>query len=167
MTEIITKDALISPCEAYRYWLTREWDAGAEKLPFVMLNPSTADASLDDPTIRRCMSFARREAYGGIVVMNLFALRATDPAALKGAADPLGPDNDGHLAALFEYAQARQLPIVAAWGVHGVLNGRAAAVKAVASIAGARLVCFGHTKSGHPKHPLYIAGDQPLQEVAA
>lgn len=89
--------AVVSPCTRYRYVLERQWRAAAPAMTLVMLNPSTADASKDDPTITRCIGFALREAYGGIRVLNLFALRATDPGELAKAADPIGPDNDVHL----------------------------------------------------------------------
>jgi hypothetical protein len=88
---VATSDALISDCGIYRYMLTRKWEPSCYSLPIIMLNPSTADAREDDPTIRRCMSFARREGYGGIWVQNLFAYRATSPAAMKAATDPFGP----------------------------------------------------------------------------
>src|SRR5262245_19133112 len=92
-----TKEALISPCGLYRYWLTRTWDNSLRRVCWVMLNPSTADAEQDDPTIRRCVGFARSWGAGGIIVVNLFAFRASDPKALLRAADPVGPDNDGHI----------------------------------------------------------------------
>jgi hypothetical protein len=120
-----------------------------------MLNPSTADAARDDPTIRRCIALARRERCGGIEVMNLFAFRATTPGALKTAADPIGPDNDGHLRDLF----ARHMTILAAWGMHGDFIGRAEAVMRLATDSGARLACLGFTAAHQPRHPLYVKGD--------
>jgi len=97
MTDLLLqRGAVISPCGLYRYSLTRTWSA-ALPLPFVMLNPSTADADIDDPTIRRCMAFARREHAGGIIVANVFAYRATSPADLWKATDPFGPWNDDTL----------------------------------------------------------------------
>ena len=87
-------DALISPCGQYRYWLMRSWDKYSPRLPIIMLNPSTADASTNDPTIRRCIAFAVREGFGSIVVTNLFAFRATSPDAMKAAVDPVGPSGD-------------------------------------------------------------------------
>jgi hypothetical protein len=161
----VRKDALISPCGLYRYWLSREWDPGAEKLAFIMLNPSTADAEVDDPTIRRCMAFARRDGFGGIVVANLFAFRATDPAALKTAADPVGPDNDIglRLNLLTSPIRAADL-VVAAWGANCRIRGeRDKAVRRMAADGGVTLHHLGLTKDGHPKHPLYIKGDQPLE----
>lgn len=163
---IIFKSALISECTRYRYWLAREWDLSAGRLPFIMLNPSTADAELDDPTIRRCMSFARREGYGGISVHNLFAFRATSPKDMRAAVDPIGPMNDHHLGRLFDVMAISQKPIVAAWGAHGVHDWRDEAVKALARVKGVNLVCLGRTAAGHPRHPLYVKGDQPLEVFA-
>lgn len=95
MSEVIDsvrKGAFISECNLYRYWLTREWGEGGNLMAFVMLNPSTADANIDDPTIRRCVGFAKREGRNGIVVVNLFAGRATDPDEMFKMRDPVGPD---------------------------------------------------------------------------
>jgi hypothetical protein len=121
----------------------------------VMLNPSTADAEKDDPTIRRCIAFAARERFGGVEILNLFAFRATAPAGLKAAADPVGPDNDLHLRDLF----GRHRTILAAWGLHGAYLGRAEAIMRLAATLGARLTCLGRTAHGHPRHPLYARGD--------
>lgn len=90
----VATTAGISECGTYRYWLCREWSPGLDSLVWLMLNPSTADATQDDPTIRRCMGFARRWGYGGITVVNLYAYRATNPRDLLTAADPVGPEND-------------------------------------------------------------------------
>lgn len=156
-------DASISPCGRYRYWLTREWEAGCFKLPIIMLNPSTADASNDDRTIGRCVEFARREGFGGIVVMNLFAFRATSPDAMKSADDPFGPKCARHLDKLMTYSVEFDVPILAAWGAHGGYRDRAAQIMASAKGFGARLVSLGITKDGHPRHPLYVKGDQPFE----
>lgn len=121
----------------------------------VMLNPSTADATKDDPTIRRCIGFAVRERFGGVEILNLFAFRATAPADLKAAADPVGPDNDQHLRDLF----ARHRTILAAWGAHGAHLGRAEAIIRLAANRGTTLTCLGRTARGHPRHPLYARGD--------
>ncbi len=156
----IRKAAVISDCGTFRYRLTRYWGPG-KFLPFVMLNPSTADASVDDPTIRRCMSFARREGAGGIVVANLCAFRSPSPAALDKAADPFGPGNQDHLWQVAVGAVADNMPIVCAWGAHGHQRGDRYVVDLFHK-EGARLVCLGTTADGHPRHPLYIKGDQPL-----
>jgi hypothetical protein len=127
-----------------------------------MLNPSTADANIDDPTIRRCMSFARREGAGGIIVVNLYGLRATDPAELLKTKDPFGPDNRANIKGLGMDAVANCMPVVCAWGVGGWVKSADRDAVHLLKSTGARLVCLGTTKAGHPKHPLYIKGDQPL-----
>lgn len=95
--EQITKAAQLSDCGTYRYRLSRHWDVTRAALVYVMLNPSTADAEVDDQTIKRCMHYARREEFGGIEVLNLYALRSPYPAALWAHPDPVGPENDAHL----------------------------------------------------------------------
>lgn len=149
-------DAVISACGAYRYRLSRGFEP---RLPFVMLNPSTADATVDDPTIRRCAGFALREAYTGIEVVNLYAFRATNPRALLTAADPIGPENRAYLAQV----SALHSLIVCAWGAHAPPE-YAREVAAILRGNGARLVCLGTTKAGAPRHPLYVRGDQPLED---
>jgi hypothetical protein len=159
----VQSDALISPCGQYRYWLARQWDADKPRLGIIMLNPSTADASLDDPTIRRCVSFARREDFGGIQVMNLFAFRATSPDDMRAAANPVGPANDQWISAALRSSAASKRPILAAWGAHGDFRARANYVTGMARLHGATLVSLGTTKDGHPRHPLYVKGDQPFE----
>jgi hypothetical protein len=159
--------AALSPDRAYRYVLTRTW-GDAPAMTWVMLNPSTADAKTDDPTIRRCVRFARREGCGGIAVVNLFGLRATDPRALRDSLeagiDPVGPVNDWFVRMHTQGASR----VVAAWGTHGTLRGRAAEVaRMLEVIPGIRLECLGVTKDGHPKHPLArgrerVPDDAPL-----
>lgn len=161
---LIRRTAIISQCGTWRYRLAREW--GSEPLlPFVMLNPSVADADIDDPTIRRCMSFARREYAGGIVVVNLYGLRATDPARLKAADNPIGPENNLHLRELAAHAFRVGVPIVCAWGANAA-PARSANVATMIRGEGAATVCLGTTRSGEPKHPLYVRGDQPLVPFA-
>jgi len=128
----------------------------------VMLNPSTADAERNDPTIRRCIAFAARERFGGVEIFNLFAFRATAPAVLKAASDPVGPDNDHHLRDLF----ARHRTILAAWGAHGAHRGRAEAILRLAAGLGVTLTCLGRTAQGQPRHPLYVKGDSALLPFA-
>ncbi len=141
----------------YRYLLTRRWGDPRQWMTFIMLNPSTADAFADDPTIRRCTGFAKREGCGGLNVVNLFAWRATKPRALRDCADPAGPDNDhfigGHCQASF---------VVAAWGTGGTLKGRDREVARLLADAGADVRCLGVTGAGHPRHPLYVRSDAPL-----
>lgn len=153
-----TSDALVSPCGLYRYWLTRTWDQSRPPACFVMLNPSTADAERDDPTVRRCVGFAKRWGWGGLAVVNLFAFRATSPKDLKRAQEPVGPDNDRHL---LEFAR-RAGVAVAAWGAHGAHLGRAREVVALLRGAGVALHCLGTTADGSPRHPLYVRADRAL-----
>ena len=144
----------------YRYTLWRTWDTRLPRLAFVMLNPSTADHRVDDPTIRRCMGFAQSWGYGSLVVVNLFAFRTSSPALLARAPEPVGPQNDQYLRA----ARRRARDIVVAWGAHGSLHGRD---RIVLDLLGRRrrrsLLCLGTTAHGHPRHPLYLQKSTPLQ----
>lgn len=149
------KTATISECGTYRYRLGRVWDECLPTVVFVMLNPSTADADLDDPTIRRCCGFAKAWGYGGIEVVNLFGLRATNPDELRRHPDPIG-----HLGtpAIGDAVIGAPL-VVAAWGTHGALYGRGAKVRRLIGEWGGTLHHLGLTKDGHPRHPLYLRGD--------
>ncbi len=151
-------DAVISEDGRYRYRLTRSWDDTLPRMTFVMLNPSTADAEVDDPTIRRCIGFAQREDCGALVVVNLYAFRATDPKIMLRAIDAVGPENDAYLADAFVSANG---PVVAAWGANAD-RGRASHVRKLAGAT--RLHHLGLTKDGHPRHPLYVPGAWPLAE---
>lgn len=154
--------AIISACGTYRYALTRTGNTlSGERgcTMFLMLNPSTADATRDDPTIRRCRSFASSWGFAGIAVANLYALRSTEPAALRMHPDPAGPENDGHI---YEMAMMHGR-VVCAWGTNAPEH-RVAAVVTLLRSAGAQLACLGTTKHGAPRHPLYVRGDQVLVE---
>lgn len=155
--------ARFSPCERYRYSLTRTWDPSLIRMVFIGLNPSTADAYQDDPTIRRVLGFALREGCGELVMLNLFGLRSTDPRGLRDVADPTGPEND---AAIAEWTADDAL-VVCGWGAHGDYLDRGALVAAALAGAGVRPVCLGVTKDGHPKHPLYLAANTPLVPYGA
>jgi hypothetical protein len=155
----VEKRAEISECEQYRYELTRVWEPAATKATFVMLNPSTADASVDDPTIRRCIGFARTWGFGGIRVVNLYAYRATDPKTLRKVDDPIGPDNDRWLENAAEYAAYWDCPLIAAWGA---IPDPARVWRVTHLPHFDRLKALGVTKDGHPRHPLYVKADAPL-----
>lgn len=164
----IERGARLSDCGNYRYTLTRHWGSG-EALMFVMLNPSTADAMQDDPTIRRCISFAKRDGYDGIVVQNLYAIRSTDPKVIHGAArDPIGPETDTYLAMTLTERVRRGLPVVAAWGAgpgggrRGYLRFQVRMEYVRKLVPGVDWRCLGMTKAGAPRHPLYVAGSTPL-----
>lgn len=164
----VDKTARLSDCGRYRYRLTRTWDRGLPPLGFVMLNPSTADADQDDPTIRRCVGFAKRDGFGGIDVANLYAWRATKPADLLDALDPFGhPTNVDALEDLFRFHPV----VIAAWGpkygetlkrrrhrAHVIgksdwnPDGRIE-VRAMANRHGSALLCLGTTQDGSPRHP--------------
>lgn len=146
---------------AYRYTLIRTWDAAGPRIAFCLLNPSTANARRDDPTIRRCLGFARAWGYGSLEVVNCFALRATDPRELARAADPIGPAND----AAIRRAARRAAMTVAGWGAHGALLGRGQRVRGLLGRAGTPVVCLGTTAAGHPRHPLYLPADAHLTPV--
>ncbi|MGK9199471.1 DUF1643 domain-containing protein [Sinorhizobium meliloti] len=153
--------AVISECGAYRYRLERQWDGDKAKVAFLMLNPSTADASQDDPTIRRCIGFAKAWGFGGLIVGNLFALRSTDPKALYDHPDPIGPDNDQHILAIAKSARK----IVCAWGTHGNLHDRGREI--AERLEFFDLVALKVTADGQPGHPLYLAADiQPKSYFA-
>lgn len=148
--------ATISGCGQYRYRLSR-LAGDAQPLAFIMLNPSTADASIDDPTIRRCIGFAASHGYAGINVFNLYALRATDPKELWTHPDPVGPDNDFHL----NLAAAQHKQLVCAWGGNAK-PGRVDHVRQLFLEAGCQLKCLGKNKDGSPKHPLYLPSNSQL-----
>lgn len=161
--------ARLSGCGTYRYTLDRIWDASLPIAVFVMLNPSTANASEDDNTIRRCIWFAKREGCGGIRVVNLFALRATDPAALRAHPAPIGPQNDRWILSVLCQDPA---VVIAAWGAHPFAAARAVDVLRTIAAGSVPVKCLGTTKDGHPKHPLYLPKNTPLidyrpSEVAA
>lgn len=150
--------ACFSPCRVYRYMLWRVW-SGAPRAVFCMLNPSTADEQADDPTIRRCIGFAKAWGHGGVCVVNLFALRSTAPAGLLGVVDPVGPDNDDTLRIV-----ARTTPLVFAWGSQAgrlgrLVERRARAVRELVEGLGGNPVALATTQTGAPRHPLYLAGD--------
>jgi hypothetical protein len=170
----IRKHADLSPCGTYRYSLEREWrgthdpknwewfdrDYGQPKpCVFIMLNPSTADAEKDDPTIRRCVSFAKRWNYEALTVLNLFAFRATDPRALLALShnnSPEGSDNQRIIQMAIEHAGK----IVCAWGAHGGHLGQDETV--LGWIGDRPRYALGLTKEGHPRHPLYVRADTEL-----
>lgn len=163
----VIRDATISPCGTYRYDLIRRWGEGGCVL-WVMLNPSTADALVDDPTIRRCIGFTKAWGYNALTVVNLFALRATDPKALKGHRDPGGPKNVEHIDYWVRWADFG----VAAWGAFDVGWKKRSGIEATFRLAEKPLYCLGKTKNGSPRHPLYVKGDQPRvpfnpREIAA
>jgi len=147
----MVKDALISEDGKYRYWLTRVWDSTRSLVVFIGLNPSTADATVDDPTIRRCIGFAKSWDMGGLVMMNLFAYRATDPKKLKRVADPVGCRN---LDLINHFGTGKT--VVCCWGADPMAKDWS---KEILKIFNQPVFHLGLTKAGHPKHPLYLKKD--------
>jgi hypothetical protein len=165
--ELTEGSARFSDCGRYRYELTRRWSDGPLAL-WIMLNPSTADAEQDDPTIRRCIGFSRREGCGGLVVVNLFAYRATRPDRLLTVADPIGwPENTFTIR---RWIEADEVGLrVAGWGAWWHAQRVRPArlhVEGWAREAGRELGCLGRTVDGSPRHPLYVKGDTPIEVYA-
>lgn len=166
-----TSSATISDDGRYRYDLVRRWD-DRPLLVFVMLNPSTADASVDDRTIGRCRGFAQDLGHGGILVVNAYAYRATDPrdlwAAQAAGVDVVGPRNDLHLVAAFDDARIDGSTVIAAWGAHARPD-RVAQIRDLAALARVPLTALRVTKTGAPGHPLYLPATltpQPWEPAA-
>lgn len=146
---MVLRSAEVSADGRYRYALQRGWAPGP-RLLWVLANPSAADAASDDPTLRRCVRFARDHGYGSLAVVNLWAWRATHPRELATVVDPVGPDNDRWIADLVGRTEG---PVVLGWGVQAV-GDRVAAVLAL--LGGRVRLCLGRTRDGHPRHPLYV-----------
>lgn len=154
--------AHFSACNRFRYSLTRAWDRTKPRVCFIMLNPSTADAVKLDPTLRRCVGFAMRWGCGSMEVVNLFALRATDPACLY-VSDVRGDDlqND---CSIIRASSSADFGTIAAWGVHGAYHNRGIGIACLLSIIdkgfhGDSIMCLRLTKDRHPAHPLYLPAD--------
>jgi hypothetical protein len=143
--------AKFSACRSYRYALWRTWADSGPRVMFIGLNPSTADEFEDDPTIRRCIRFAKDWGYGGLLMLNAYAFRATNPNDMKKAIDPIGPLNDDELA--FRSQQCGL--VIAAWGVHCSLSRSVSVCKVI----NGPIYCLGKTKDRKPKHPLYLKSD--------
>lgn len=157
MSDLFRKDsgATFSDCRKYRYCLWRLWDDELPRIMFIGLNPSTADETQNDPTIRRVIGFARDWSYGGIYMCNLFAIVSTDPAILKTCADPVR-DNDDFL---MRYADLSK-DILFGWGNFKEATERAKLVSQFFPNA----LCLGRNKNGSPPHPLYIpANTKPMK----
>lgn len=157
------RGAQISHDQKYRYVLFREWEGthAPRTCIFIMLNPSTADGEKDDPTIRKCVSFAHKLGCNRLDVVNLFAYRTSSPKALKAVElrdDPVGPFNDGYIDAAI---MARDALIICAWGNHGEYLGRGAALT-LRLTGKVTLHAIDITQTGQPKHPLYIPGAMKL-----
>ena len=151
---LVNKNATFSDCRKYRYGLSRTWNGKKKTILFIGLNPSTANEKIDDPTIRRCINYAQNWGYGSLLMVNLFAYRATIPTELKNVKNPIGNDNDLHIIELSKKADLA----VAAWGNEGSLLNRDKEVKKILP----NLMCLKINKSGQPAHPLYQKKDLKL-----
>ncbi len=152
---LIDSGAEFSSDRVHRYSLWRIWDREKPYAAFVGLNPSTADEQRNDPTVRRCITFAGDWGYGGLIMLNIFSYRSTDPGNLYTSSDPIGPDNDIHIESISRKAGIT----VAAWGNHGDYLKRGEAVRKILT----NPHCLKLTKAGAPGHPLYLRKDlQPF-----
>jgi hypothetical protein len=158
--------AIFSDCRQYRYTLMRRWDGfGNGVAMFIGLNPSTADETVDDPTIRRCINFAKLWGCSELCMTNLFAFRATDPSVMKAQQWPQSEPSMLERNDLFLLQKAKESKVVvAAWGTHGAHLSRAFFVTSAFWDAGIALQCLGRNKDGSPKHPLYLAANSQLTE---
>jgi len=147
----IIKSAVFSPCRKYRYSLSRTWDINQKIILFIGLNPSTADETHDDPTIRRCLLYSSRWGFGGMIMVNLFAFRATLPKDLKNSKHPVGRDNNQFII----HAHKDASMTIAAWGNDGDLYNRDQEVLEIIS----NPMCLKVNKTGQPAHPLYQKKD--------
>ena len=153
--------AEFSPDRVYRYTLTRQWDDG-KCIAWLMFNPSSATAESDDPTIRKCIGFSRRWGYGRLVIVNLYAVRSSDPSRVKRLTDPVGPLNNYWITKAV--SEARE--VVCAWGCAqhlSTINSRIHEAINLIVPDDCPLICLGYRKDGHPRHPLMVSYDTPRQ----
>ena len=162
--------ATISDCGKYRYWLSRTWGDRNRRVIYVMLNPSTADALQDDPTIRRCITFAQKLGCGALGVVNLYAFRTPDPKeltkALKEGTDVLGPRNAGFVRSAVKPESGIDKIVVCAWGSSRISYGDLPRRSPVIGLIPPTAKCFGFNKDGNPKHPLYLPNNSELQDYS-
>ena len=148
--------AEISACEKFRYALWRTWGPSERRVAFIGLNPSTADATDDDQTIKRCVDFAQRWGFDGLFMLNLFAFRSTFPKVMMNAPDPIGPENNAKLKSYLEKCDT----VVACWGNDGLFKFRDWHVRHLVNRA---VHCLGKTNGGNPRHPARLAAKTPLE----
>lgn len=158
MAIYLENDAVISDCGNYRYLLRRTWDHDKPRALFIMLNPSTADAKIDDPTIRSCVRLLKALQYGSMEVVNIFGWRATNPDELSIQIDPIGPMNERIVAA----AIGRCDTVICAWGANAMAERKTYWLVGLIRSYRPAAYCLGTTKHGSPKHPLYLKTGTPL-----
>lgn len=152
------RHAVLSDCGKYRYSLSRTWDRRLCGVLWVMLNPSTADALNDDPTVRKCIGFSKRWGFGRLDVVNLYAYRAVNPRMLGPVGWPVGPENDVTVVRLARGAGC----IILAWGTNAQPTRADLMAHLLTYLRPGRVFTLGTTKGGSPRHPLYVPYDQPL-----
>ncbi len=156
----------LAPLPTYRLTLHRHWsNTRSPRACWILLNPSTAErhpTGKNDPTIRRCINLAAHHGFASMILVNLFAARATHPADLKRFADPIGPDGARANNAAIRRAARSADRVILGWGNHGSYMARADAVRALLAKANIDCWCLGTTQTGEPKHPLYLPRDAPL-----
>ena len=152
LVDIGRSGAEFSHNRVYRYTLWREWDESKGTIAFIGLNPSTADESKNDPTVRLCINHAKSWGYGKMYMLNIFAFRATDPTVMKAAVDPVGPDN---IDMILETVDKSDM-VLGCWGAHGSHLEQGKKIFEVLDSKCISIHCFGVTKGGHPRHPLYM-----------
>ncbi len=164
------RTAILSEDGNYRYRLSREWGTGAGRVSWLMMNPSTADALVDDATIRKCIGFSQIWGFNALDVINLFALRSRDPKALLSKEDIYGPDFDKH----YHDVLMNSSLLILAWGCESTLKSLGISPKEHVSAVyhdihewypNLPVKCLGQSKTGNPYHPLMLAYDTPLKEV--
>lgn len=160
LDDIFIDGAFFSPDRVYRYLLRRKIGVQLTTCLFIMLNPSTADERKNDPTVSRCIGFAKHWGFGRLEVCNIFAYRATNPKELYSIDRPsaIGPDNDMHIRHAIERADR----VVCAWGNHGQLFNRGIEVRNLVMNEGKFPLAFKITNKGQPIHPLYQKADAEL-----
>ncbi|MEH6667760.1 MAG: DUF1643 domain-containing protein [Psychrobacter sp.] len=152
--------ATISNCNLYRYNITRKWNLEGDNLvSFIGLNPSTADASKDDPTLLRCINFSKSLGFDGMILVNLFAYRSTSPKAMKEFINPIGEENDAYI--IDAIMQTNKT--ILCWGNHGVHKSRDIEIHNLIRTYRELNFCFGKTLSNQPRHPLYLSRNTPLE----
>lgn len=152
--------ASFSRCKRYRYSLTRQWDDSKKLACLIGLNPSTADKDSNDPTIRRCISFTEEWGFGGFVIVNLFGFKSPHPEILKKASDPVGSRNNIAIARTVNNTSK----VILMWGNHGSFRDRDSEVLRI--LEGRPLYCAGITKTGAPRHLLYVKGSTVLERFS-